>query len=106
MKVSLKVNFSLQTTTSSTDNTSISMTWTISQPGYYGLYKGTRRVVGTSIKGSCLSFGSDTDWKWYMRGTVPYTTYAHMEEGTITCDPATVPPPGSLREVARCQLGC
>jgi hypothetical protein len=109
-KVSLKVGFSLQQVTSSTNTASSAMTWSFGQPGYYGLYKGTRRVVGTVTTMVCFPpIGPITSWQWVaLRGrtNLPYTTYSNMEEGTITCDPTMVPPPGSLRELARRQLGC
>lgn len=105
-KVSTKVGFEVQVTSASTDTSSNTMTWTFNQPGYYGLYKGTRRVVGTATTESCLPPPITPSWQWVMKhgGALPYTTYANMEEGTISCDvPA---PPGSLRELAKRQIGC
>ncbi|MGY0058282.1 hypothetical protein ACWY4P_17305 [Streptomyces sp. LZ34] len=105
-KVAVKVGFSVQTTTSTTDTESTTMKWNFTKPGYYGMYKGTRAVSGTFRQWSCLrNFGSPTGGSWGNRaGTQPYTTFANVEEGTIRCDDQV--PPGTLRERARLQLGC
>ena len=99
-KVTLKVGFSVQTQTSTTRTESTSMQWSFSQPGYYGLYKGTRRVDGITHRYMC-------DYllrKWRGPHVTTYTTYSHMEEGTVTC--SDVLPPNTVRGVARQQLDC
>lgn len=103
LKVSVKVGFSVQVTKSTTDSESTSMTWNFNAPGYYGMYKGTRQVAGTFATYLCgRSIGSPPGWMLRQSGT--YTTFANVEEGTITCGDSV--PPGSLRELARRQLGC
>jgi hypothetical protein len=105
-KVAVKVGFSVQTTTSTTDTESTTMKWNFTKPGYYGMYKGTRAVSGTFRQWYCArSFGSPTLGVWTNRaGTQPYTTFANVEEGTIRCGDQV--PAGTLREKARLQLGC
>jgi hypothetical protein len=105
-KVSTKIGFSVQVQAGSTETVSNTMVWSFSQPGYYGLYKGTRRVAGTAYTMRCGISLADSKWYWssWNLGAVPYVTFANIEEGTITCDVAA--PPGSLRELAKRQLGC
>lgn len=105
-KVSSKIGFSVQVVAASTDTVTNTMTWTFSQPGYYGLYKGTRRVAGIAHTMHCAITPGFPDPHWDQRPWEPqsYVTFAAMEEGTITCD---VPAPsGSLRELAKRNLGC
>ncbi len=106
-KVSAKVGFEVQRTTSSTNTETTTMRWTFGQPGYYGLYKGTRAVTGVMQRWRCIYQyipGIGTSAVWWNIGQQPYTTFANIEAGTIGCgDPV---PSGSLRERARMQLGC
>ncbi|MFE9750732.1 hypothetical protein ACFYOT_37985 [Saccharothrix saharensis] len=99
-QVGTKVGFSVQTTTSTTRTESTSMQWSFSQPGYYGLYKGTRRVDGTVKVYICNWLGL----RWMPPLTLDYTTYSYMEEGTVTCN--DVLPPDTVRGAARQQLHC
>jgi hypothetical protein len=103
-KVSAKVGFTVQHTTSTTDTETTTMRWTFTQPGYYGLYKGTRAVAGTYASFTCRSlFGNHL---WMMEPPFPtsYTTYDTIEMGTIRCEDSV--PAGSLRLKAQLQLGC
>ncbi|MFI6761478.1 hypothetical protein ACIBF5_20305 [Micromonospora sp. NPDC050417] len=106
-KVSAKVGFSVQSVTGSTDEETTSMRWTFDEPGYYGLYKGTRAVSGTVQSFLCLSFDSPFGGVGYNilnMGSQQYTTFDNIEIGTIRCgDPV---PAGTLRFKARLQLGC
>jgi hypothetical protein len=105
-KVSAKVGFTVQNQTSSTDTETTTMHWTFNDPGYYGLYKGTRAVSGTFIKFLCIRqsgpFG--TVYNVLSSGETAYTTFDNIEVGTIRCDDPV--PAGSLRFKARLQLGC
>nr|BFE59722.1 hypothetical protein GCM10020063_042480 [Dactylosporangium thailandense] len=106
-KVSAKVGFSVQSTTSSTDTETTSMRWTFNQPGYYGLYKGTRAVSGTFTSFRCVRqnlppYG--VRYTVFGLGTQAYTTFDNIEVGTVRCDEDV--PAGTLRFKARLQLGC
>lgn len=105
-KVSVKVGFSVQRQTSTTDTESTTMKWTFAKPDYYALYKGTRAVSGTFREWNCnRSPGSPTGYIWSARRTpLPFTTFGNVEEGTLTCGDQV--PAGSLRLLARLQLGC
>ncbi|WP_147457200.1 hypothetical protein [Micromonospora pisi] len=107
-EVETKVGFTVQKTTSTTNSTSVTDTWNFSQPGYYGLYKGTRAVEGTWLEYQCYrlqSGGVTTPPAWFQVGGLEsYTTFAVMEVGTIGCTDA--PPAGSVRFQARLYLGC
>ena len=107
-KVSATVGFEVQRTTSSTSNETTTMRWTFSQPGYYGLYKGTRAVSGIVYRWVCDRLpnpitGSYSGY-WVYLGQRSYTTFANMEAGTVSCGDAV--PEGTLRHKARLQLGC
>jgi len=105
-KVATKVGFSVLTARASTDTVTNTMSWTFSQPGYYGLYKGTRRVAGIAHTMRCAITPAFPDPHWDQRPWEPqsYVTYATMEEGTITCDAPA--PSGSLRELAKRNFWC
>ncbi|MFK3982403.1 hypothetical protein ACI2K4_18735 [Micromonospora sp. NPDC050397] len=108
VEVQAKVGFSVQTTTSSTNSTSVTDTWNFSLPGYYGLYKGTRAVEGTWLEYQCYQLqggGVPTHPHWFQVGGLEsYKTFSVLEAGTIGC--ADTPPSGSVRFQARLYLGC
>ncbi len=108
VKVSVKVGFTVQTSNSSTTTETTTMRWTFSQPGYYGLYKGTRAVQGRFVTYSCvLRSDTSTQGIWMVTqpiNGIPYTTFANIEVGTVRCGDSA--PPGSLRLAAHAQLGC
>ncbi|MDI1460648.1 hypothetical protein QEZ54_06705 [Catellatospora sp. KI3] len=113
VKVSTTLGFSVQTSTSSTTTETTSMRWTFNQPGYYGLYKGTRKVTGSFQLWRCFAPpGSRGGWVEafpsspidFINDPFPYTTFANFEAGTIACGDSV--PVGSLRFMARQQLGC
>ncbi|MFB6892241.1 hypothetical protein ACFCX4_23355 [Kitasatospora sp. NPDC056327] len=104
-KVSATVGFSVQTTTSSTTTTTASTTWNLNKPGYYGLYRGTRKVSGEWVEYSCARAGGIGFWvNTTPNGKGTYTTFEYPEEGTVSC--ATPEPAGTLRHAARQRLGC
>ncbi|MFC0844076.1 MULTISPECIES: hypothetical protein [Streptomyces] len=105
-RVKMKVGFSVSTSTSSTTSTTVTNTWSFNQPGYYGLYRGTRRVDGQYVKYVCAQTGSTTGiWVNAVKGGVgTYTTYENPEIGTVVrnCVPE---PAGTVRRVAQDRLG-
>ncbi|MFE6869574.1 hypothetical protein ACFVFS_23855 [Kitasatospora sp. NPDC057692] len=106
VKVQAKVGFSVQSTTSSTTTSQITSTWNFNNPGYYGLYRGTRRVQGSWVKYLCAETGPNTGvWINALKeGVGTFTTYETPEIGTVVC---TVPEPAAtLRRVAQMRLGC
>ncbi|WP_422774007.1 hypothetical protein ACN28C_14635 [Plantactinospora sp. WMMC1484] len=107
-KVSVKVGFSVQSTTASTDTETTSMRWTFNEPGYYGLYKGTRAVAGSYTSFRCIRQDLPpplgTAYNVWNMGESQYTTFDNIEVGTVRCDDQV--PAGTLRFKARLQLGC
>jgi hypothetical protein len=102
-KVAVKVGLSVLRTSATTDTETTSMTWNFSQPGYYGLYKGTRQVAGSFRNWRCWLIAGR--YQWGPAGSpIPYTTFDYLEAGTLRCGDTT--PAGSLREQARLALGC
>ena len=104
VQIGQKVGFSVQTTTSSTTTESSTMHWSFSQPGYYGLYKGTRRVDGLFRTWYCKPGIPGIKGKWSQPVLEPYTTYTYMEEGVVVC--SDVYPWGTVRAAAQEQLDC
>lgn len=97
---------SVSTSTSSTMSTAVTNAWSFNQPGYYELYRGTRRVDGQYVKYVCAQTGSTTGiWVNAVKGGVgTYTTYENPEIGTVVrnCVPE---PAGTVRRVAQDRLG-
>ncbi|MEV4629865.1 hypothetical protein AB0J90_26730 [Micromonospora sp. NPDC049523] len=104
-KVAIKVGFSVQTETSTTDTETTTMRWNFNEPGYYGLYKGTRAVSG-SFRGYFCQAPTSNSRPFWRAGfeTTSYTTFSNFESGTVTCGIDV--PVDSLRFKARLQLGC
>ncbi|WP_037260218.1 RICIN domain-containing protein [Kibdelosporangium aridum] len=105
--VSIKVGFSTKTTKATTSIERLKIVWNFNQPGYYGLYKGTRVIQGTHVSLNCSAVsraGQPARTEWVRRPGGTYTTFSFIEEGSISCDDAV--PPGTLRALARAQLGC
>lgn len=107
-KVQVKVGFSVEVSTSNTGTESTTMTWTFNQPGYYGLYKGTRAVSGRIFVWVCrhtgLSYVTMRDLSVGGFEGAAYTTYSTPEMGTIRCE--DTPAPGTLWFVAQTHLAC
>ncbi|SMD19094.1 RICIN domain-containing protein [Kibdelosporangium aridum] len=105
--VSIKVGFSTKTSKATTAIERLKIVWNFNQPGYYGLYKGTRVVQGTHVSLNCSAVsraGEPARTEWVRRPGGTYTTFSFIEEGSISCDDAV--PPNTLRALARAQLGC
>ncbi|GGR86280.1 hypothetical protein GCM10010252_26190 [Streptomyces aureoverticillatus] len=100
--LNVKVDY---TSTSSESNT---VTWNFNQPGYYGVYKGTKKVTGTygSLNCNRVQQGSGS-WalKWIEGpGSGSFTTYTTLEEGAVRCQDEV--PAGSIVAKARGLLDC
>ncbi|MFD0408894.1 hypothetical protein [Kitasatospora sp. NPDC127116] len=104
-KVSVKVGFSVSDSQSTTRTTTISETVNFNSPGYYGLYRGTRKVTGQWVRYVCARAGSTGYWiNTSPNGPGSFTTFDVPELGTVSCaHPET---PGSLRAAARARLVC
>ncbi|MFI6504078.1 hypothetical protein [Nonomuraea typhae] len=101
------VNRTVQKTTTSTDRESTQITWNFLSPGYYGLFKGTRKVTGEYGSVNCDRVdkgGGQYATEWIERPGGAYTTYTVMEEGAIRCEDTV--PPNSIMRQAQIQLGC
>ncbi|GIE79393.1 hypothetical protein Aph02nite_53430 [Actinoplanes philippinensis] len=101
-QVTRTVGFSVRTDESTTNTEDLTVKWRFNNPGYYGLYKGTRRVTGTFSHAVCTpAWGYP---RYVRRGSGTYTTFGHIEEGTVGC--GDVLPPKSVRRAAQVMLGC
>ncbi|OCC13407.1 hypothetical protein [Streptomyces sp. PTY087I2] len=93
---------------SSTSSESSSITWNFSQPGYYGVYKGTKKVTGTYGSLNCnRTQQGDGSWalKWAEGpGAGSFTTYTTLEEGAVRCQDTV--PAGSIMAKAQSLLDC
>ncbi|MFJ7907314.1 hypothetical protein [Kitasatospora sp. NPDC096204] len=106
LKVSAKVGFDVQKTTSSTTTSTVSTTWYLNKPGYYGLYRGTKKVSGEWVQYTCARATGTTGF-WVNTspgGKGTYTTYDVPELGTVSC--ASPEPAGTVRGAARQRLSC
>ncbi|MEV7598794.1 hypothetical protein AB0O91_15565 [Kitasatospora sp. NPDC089797] len=107
-KVAASLGLSVQVTYSSTSSESNSFTWNFSQPGYYGVYKGTKKVTGTYGSLNCNRVQQgDGSWalKWIEGpGNGSFTTYTTLEEGAVRCQDKV--PAGSIMAKAQTLLDC
>ncbi|MGW7093652.1 hypothetical protein [Streptomyces sp. NPDC054874] len=92
----------------STSSESNTVAWSFNQPGYYGVYKGTKKVTGTYGSLNCnRSQQSDGSWalKWAEGpGSGSFTTYTTLEEGAVRCQDTV--PAGSIMAKAQSLLDC
>ncbi|MCF6476298.1 hypothetical protein FAF44_49360 [Nonomuraea sp. MG754425] len=96
------VNRTVTKTTATTSGETQAITWNFTQPGYYGLYQGTRKVTGEYGSLNCTSI--DDSLRWIERPGGTYTTFTAVEEGVVTC--ADVVPANSLMKKAQQKLEC
>lgn len=93
------------TSTSSESNT---VSWNFSQPGYYGVYKGTKKVTGTygSLNCNRVDQGDGEYALQWVKGPASgsYTTYTTLEEGVVRCEDNV--PPTSIMRKAQDLLDC
>ncbi|MEU2068573.1 hypothetical protein [Streptomyces anulatus] len=105
---SAKLGLNLKVTYSSTSSESNTVAWSFEQPGYYGVYKGTKKVTGTYGSLNCKrSQQSDGSWalKWGEGpGAGSFTTYTTLEEGAVRCQDTV--PAGSIMAKAQSLLDC
>ncbi|MBL1109335.1 hypothetical protein JK361_32900 [Streptomyces sp. 5-8] len=103
---SLGLNVQVNYTTTSSTNKSI--TWDFYQPGYYGLYEGTKKVTGTYGSLNC-NRTQQGDGSWALKWTEgpdtgSYTTYTTLEEGAVRCEDKV--PANSIMRKAQDLLDC
>ncbi|MGV9911631.1 hypothetical protein [Streptomyces tendae] len=92
----------------STSEESNSVTWNLTQPGYYGFYKGTKRVTGTYGSLNCNRAQQD-DGSWALKwtegpGSGSFTTFTTLEEGAVRCQDSV--PADSIMARAQALLDC
>ncbi|MFD7630712.1 hypothetical protein ACFV7Q_32610 [Streptomyces sp. NPDC059851] len=106
--VGASLGLNVQVNYSSTSSVSNSVTWNFNQPGYYGVYKGTKKVTGTYGSLNCnRAQQSDGSWalKWIEGpGSGSFTTYTTLEEGAVRCQDNV--PAGSIMAKAQDLLDC
>ncbi|GGX67395.1 hypothetical protein GCM10010324_10870 [Streptomyces hiroshimensis] len=107
-KVGASLGLNVQVSYTSTSSTSTSVTWNFGNPGYYGLYKGTKKVTGTYGSLNCNRIQQgDGSWalKWIEGAdTGSYTTYTTLEEGAVRCEDKV--PASSIMRKAQDLLDC
>ncbi|MFC5148404.1 hypothetical protein [Streptomyces aureoversilis] len=107
-KVGASLGLNVQVNYTSTSSTSTSVTWNFRNPGYYGLYKGTKKVTGTYGSLNCNRVQqNDGSWalKWIEGAdTGSYTTYTTLEEGAVRCEDTV--PANSIMRKAQNLLDC
>ncbi len=92
----------------STSEESNSVTWNLTQPGYYGFYKGTKKVTGTYGSLNCNRAQQD-DGSWALKwtegpGSGSFTTFTTLEEGAVRCQDSV--PADSIMARAQALLDC
>ncbi|MFG3161425.1 hypothetical protein ACGFY8_16250 [Streptomyces sp. NPDC048232] len=92
----------------STSKESNSVTWNLTQPGYYGFYKGTKKVTGTYGSLNCNRAQQD-DGRWALEWTEGpgggnFTTFTTLEEGAVRCQDSV--PADSIMARAQALLDC
>ncbi|MEU1670511.1 hypothetical protein ABZ752_00580 [Streptomyces roseifaciens] len=107
-QVGASLGLNVQVNYTSTSSTSTSVTWNFRNPGYYGLYKGTKKVTGTYGSLNCNRVQQGNGgWalKWIEGAdTGSYTTYTALEEGAVRCEDAV--PASSIMRKAQDLLDC
>ncbi|MGW1958377.1 hypothetical protein ACWCPI_37485 [Streptomyces sp. NPDC001920] len=107
-KVGASLGLSVKVDYTSTSTESNAVTWNFNQPGYYGAYKGTKKVTGTYGSLNCNRVQrGDGSWalKW-IEGPDGgnFTTYTTLEEGAVRCEDQV--PAGSIMAKAQGLLDC
>ncbi|MEU8548139.1 hypothetical protein AB0C81_14290 [Streptomyces roseoverticillatus] len=102
--VGASLGLNVQVNYTHTSSTSQSISWNFRQPGYYGLYEGTKKVTGTY--GSLNCNRSDAGGLKWTEGpdTGSYTTYTTLEEGAVRCEDKV--PANSIMAKAQSLLDC
>ncbi|KJY25462.1 hypothetical protein VR46_41275 [Streptomyces sp. NRRL S-444] len=106
--VGASLGLNVQVNYSSTSSESNTVTWNFSRPGYYGVYKGTKKVTGTYASLNCNRIQQgDGGWalKWIEGpGSGSFTTYTTLEEGAVRCEDTV--PANSIMAKAKGLLDC
>ncbi|GAA2333750.1 hypothetical protein GCM10010431_66150 [Streptomyces kunmingensis] len=107
-KVGAKLGLSVKVEYSSTSSVSNVVKWNFSQPGYYGVYKGTKKVTGTYASLNCNRV-QQGDGSWVLKWTEGpggggFTTYTTLEEGAVRCQDNV--PADSIMAKAQDLLDC
>lgn len=94
--VGVTLGLTVQVTYTSTSSETNTISWNFSQPGYYGVYKGTKKVTGIygSLNCNRVQQGDGEYALQWVKGpsSGSYTTYTTIEEGVVRCEddvPAT-----------------
>ncbi|MEU3370401.1 hypothetical protein ABZ734_07955 [Streptomyces sp. NPDC006660] len=107
-KVGASLGLNVQVNYTSTSSASTSVTWNFTNPGYYGLYKGTKKVTGTYGSLNCNRVQQgDGSWalKWVEGAdSGSYTTFTTLEEGAVRCEDKV--PANSIMRKAQDLLDC
>ncbi|KWT58674.1 hypothetical protein ADL21_28390 [Streptomyces albus subsp. albus] len=106
--VGASLGLNVQVNYSSTSSESNSVSWNFFEPGYYGLYKGTKKVTGTYGSLNCNRI-QQGDGSWALKWTEGpdtgnYTTYTALEEGAVRCEDKV--PANSIMAKAQGLLDC
>ncbi|MFK0097780.1 hypothetical protein [Streptomyces sp. NPDC091040] len=107
-KVGVTVDLTVKMESATTSTESNAVTWSFNQPGYYGVYKGTKKVTGTYGSLNC-NRAQQSDGSWALRwaegpGSGAFTTYTTLEEGAVRCQDQV--PAGSIMAKAQSLLDC
>ncbi|MFE7116480.1 hypothetical protein ACFU99_13810 [Streptomyces sp. NPDC057654] len=106
--VGASLGLNVQVNYTSTSSESNSVTWNFQRPGYYGVYKGTKKVTGTYGSLNCNRVQQgDGNWalKWVEGpGSGSFTTYTALEEGAVRCQDKV--PANSIMAKAQELLDC
>jgi hypothetical protein len=106
-KVAAMAKFSVTTSTASTNSATETITWNFNQPGYYGVYKGVRKVSGQLSTLNCSRVAKPDGTfatEWVRRPGGEYTTWGRAEEGVVRCEDTV--PANSVLRAAQKELGC
>jgi hypothetical protein len=101
------LSYNVQKTTATTNNQQEVVTWNFLQPGYYGVYKGTKKVTGTYSGLNCTRVttpSGSTQLQWVKRERDSHTTFSTLEQGAVRCEDAV--PATSIMRKAQEALGC
>ncbi|MFE1561036.1 hypothetical protein ACFW6V_39395 [Streptomyces sp. NPDC058734] len=106
--VGAALGLNVQVDYSSTSSVSDTVNWSFYQPGYYGVYKGTKKVTGTYGSLNCNRV-QQNDGRWALKwiegaDTGTYTTYTALEEGAVRCEDKV--PANSIMAKAQGLLDC
>ncbi|GAA2683326.1 hypothetical protein GCM10009864_65320 [Streptomyces lunalinharesii] len=107
-KVGASLGLNVKVDYSSTSTESNTVTWNFSQPGYYGAYKGTKKVTGTYGSLNCNRV-QQGDGSWALKWIDGpdggnFTTFTTLEEGAVRCQDKV--PAGSIMAKAQSLLDC